>query len=56
MNTKTLFKTSDFITSLRDNGVDVVVNNNPNPSTLDRIKRLIKHKEQLFDFQKSLFS
>ena len=56
MNDKTLFKTNDFISSLRNSGVEVVVNNTPNNSTLDRIKRLIKNKEMLFNFQKSLFN
>ncbi|WP_167571999.1 hypothetical protein [Aquimarina algiphila] len=56
MNNKTLFKTSEFISSLQSNGVEVTVNDNPNSSTLNRIKRLIKNKEMLFNFQKSLFN
>ena len=56
MNNKALFKTSDFISSLQGSGVEVLVNNNPNTSTLNRIKRLIKNKELLFSFQKSLFN
>ena len=56
MNNKTLFKTNDFISSLKNNGVEVMVNTNPNTSTINRIKRLIKNKEMHFNFQKSLFN
>ena len=56
MNNKTLFKTNDFISSLQNNGVEVVVDTNPSVSTINRIKRLMKNKESLFNFQKTLFN
>lgn len=56
MNNKTLFKTHDFISSLEGSGVEVKVDSSPDPTAISRIKNLIKKKEMLFNFQKSLFN
>ena len=56
MNNKTLYKTNEYIQSLESIGVSVVVNENPTNSTIQRIKRLMTQKENLFALQKSLFN
>lgn len=56
MNEKTLYKTSEFVSYLKDMNVKVMVNSNPDNSTIERIKKLIAKKRILFEFQKSLFS
>jgi hypothetical protein len=56
MNNKTLYRTSEYISSLENIGISVTLNENPNPSTIQRIKELINKKENLFTFQKSLFN
>jgi len=56
MNEKTLYKTSEFVSFLKDMNVSVVVDSNPDSSTIERIKKLISKKRALFEFQKSLFN
>jgi soluble P-type ATPase len=56
MNEKTLYKTSEFVSFLKDMNVNVVVDSNPDSSTIERIKKLIAKKRALFEFQKSLFN
>lgn len=56
MNEKTLYKTSEFVSFLEGMNVEVVVDNNPDSSTIERIKNLIAKKRALFEFQKSLFN
>jgi hypothetical protein len=56
MNEKTLYKTSEFISFLKGMNVNVVMNSNPDSSTIERIKKLITKKRALFEFQKSLFN
>lgn len=56
MNEKTLYKTSEFVSFLQDMNVVVVIDNNPDDTTVERIKRVIAKKKALFDFQKSLFN
>ena len=56
MNNKALYKTEDFVSFLRDSGVNVDVDTNPNALKIEKIKKLIAYKENLFKFQKSLFS
>ncbi len=56
MNEKTLYKTSEFVSFLKDMTVNVVVDSNPDSSTIERIKKLIAKKRALFEFQKSLFN
>ena len=36
--------------------VNVIVDSNPDSSTIERIKKLIAKKRALFEFQKSLFN
>ena len=56
MNEKTLYKTSEFVSFLKDMNVNVVVDSNTDSSTIERIKKLIAKKRALFEFQKSLFN
>ena len=56
MNEKTLYKTSEFVSFLKDMNVNAVVDSNPDSSTIERIKKLIAKKRALFEFQKSLFN
>jgi hypothetical protein len=56
MNEKNLYKTSDFVSFLKDMNVNVVVDSNPDSSTIERIKKLFTKKRALFEFQKSLFN
>jgi hypothetical protein len=44
MNEKTLYKTSEFVSFLKDINVNVVVDSNPDSSTIERIKKLIAKK------------
>lgn len=54
MNEKTLYKTHSFVSFLNEMKVSVVVDNNPDSSTIEIIKKLIAKKIALFEFQKSL--
>ncbi len=56
MNEKTLYKTNDFVSFIKDSGISVSIEKNPDISTIERIKRLIAKKRALFEFQKSLFN
>lgn len=56
MNEKTLYKTSEFVSFLKGMNVNVIVDSNPDSSTIERIKKLIAKKRALFEFQKSLFN
>jgi homoserine dehydrogenase len=56
MNSKTLFKTSEYVDFLESEGASVSVNKNPNSSTIKRIQDLIDKKQSLFSFQKSFFN
>jgi hypothetical protein len=56
MNSKTLFKTSEYVDFLESEGARVSVNNNPNKPTIKRIQNLIEKKRSLFSFQKSFLN
>ena len=47
MNEKTLYKTSEFVSFLKDMNVNVVVDSNPDSSTIERIKILIAKKKSI---------
>lgn len=55
MDEKIIFKTNDFVTFIKESGISVTVNENPDSSTIERIKNMIIKKKELFTFQKSLF-
>lgn len=56
MNEKTLYKTNEFVSFIKGMNIEVDVDNNPDSSTIERIKKLIAKKRALFEFQKSLFN
>lgn len=56
MNEKTLYKTNDFVSFLKESGITVTIEKNPDSSTIERIKKMIAKKKALFEFQKSLFN
>ena len=47
---------AQFVSFLKGMNVSVVVDSNPDSSTIERIKKLIAKKRALFEFQKSLFN
>lgn len=56
MNAKTLYKTTEFVSFIKEMDIKVTVDNSPDSSTIDRIKKLLAKKRALFEFQKSLFT
>ena len=56
MNEKTLFKTNDYISFIKDNGFTVTVDKEPDSSTIERIKQMIAYKKALFVSLQRLFN